>query len=93
MALVRRGHLYVHAGKLEPAIKTLRTALAEFARLGDPHGRFLAHYWLSVAYDRAGDADRALFEARSAKHFSGFVDKRSCPEARDVRGAYVGEGQ
>jgi len=93
MALVRRGYLYVHAGKNALAVKTLRTALAEFARMGDPHGRFLAHYWLSVAYDRSGDADRALFEAQSAKHFSGFVDKRSCPEARDVRGAYVGEGQ
>jgi len=93
MALVRRGYLYVHAGKNALAVKTLRTALAEFARLGDPHGRFLAHYWLSVAYDRSGDADRALFEAQSAKHFSGFVDKRSGPEARDVRGAYVGEGQ
>jgi len=91
MALVRRGHLYVHAGKNVLAVRALRTALAEFAHLGDPHGRFLAHYWLSVAYAQAGDADRARFEAQSAKHFSGFVDKRSCPEARDMRAPDVGE--
>jgi tetratricopeptide (TPR) repeat protein len=92
MALVRRGHLYVQAGKNAPAIRTLSAALAEFSRLGDPHGRFLAHYWLSVAYSKSGDDDRARFEARSARHFSGFVDERSCPEARDIRSSYVGEG-
>ena len=91
MALVRRGHLYVHAGQNAPAVRALRTALAEFARLGDPHGRFLAHYWLSVAYARSGDADRARFEEQSARHFSGFMDKRSGPEVRDVRAASVGE--
>jgi len=93
MALVRRGYLFVDAGKNALAIRALRTALAEFARMGDPHGRFLAHYWLSVAYDRLGDADRARFEAQSAKHFSGFVDKRSCREARDMSGAHVGVEQ
>jgi tetratricopeptide (TPR) repeat protein len=85
MALVRRGHLFVEAGKHAQAIRTLTEALDEFTRLGDPHGRFLAHYWLSFAYSRSGDAERARFEARSAQHFSGFVDKRSCPEARDMR--------
>ena len=85
MALVRTGRIYVNAGKHEPAVSALRTALHEFTRTGDPHGRFLAHYWLSVAYDESGDRDRARFEAQSATHFSGFVDKRSCPEARDMR--------
>jgi len=85
MALVRRGHLFVHAGKNAPAVRALRTALAEFARLGDPHGRFLAHYWLSVAYAQSGDVERARFEAQSARHFSGFVDSRSCPEAKEMR--------
>jgi tetratricopeptide (TPR) repeat protein len=89
MALVRRGRLYVHAGKSGLAISDLRVALAELSRLGDPHGRFLAHYWLSVAYNQSGDPDRARFEARSARHFSGFVDKRSCPEARTMRGPDV----
>ncbi len=91
MALVRRGYLYVHARKLDAAIRALRTALKEFTRLGDPHGSFLAHYWLSVAYSRSGSDDRARFEARSAQHFSGFVDKRSCPEARDMRTSLLGE--
>ena len=85
MALVRAGRLYVHSGKNEPAVQSLRTALAELARIGDPHGRFLAHYWLSVAYAELGDHERARFEAQAATHFSGFVDKRSCPEARDMR--------
>jgi tetratricopeptide (TPR) repeat protein len=85
MALVRTGRIYVRAGKHEPAVSALRTALAEFTRTGDPHGRFLAHYWLSMAYHELGDGDRARFEAQSAVHFSGFVDKRSCPEARDMR--------
>jgi tetratricopeptide (TPR) repeat protein len=85
MALVRAGRIYVQAGKHQPAIPALRTALQEFTRLGDPHGRFLAHYWLSIAYDELGDRDRARFEAQSASHFSGYVDKRSCPEARDMR--------
>jgi hypothetical protein len=85
MALVRAGRIYVQAGKHQPAVPALRTALGEFTRLGDPHGRFLAHYWLSIAYDELGDRDRARFEAQSASHFSGYVDKRSCPEARDMR--------
>jgi tetratricopeptide (TPR) repeat protein len=85
MALVRAGRLYVHAGKNASAVQALRTALAELARIGDPHGRFLAHYWLSVAYAESGDHDRARFEARAATHFSAFVDKRSSPEARDMR--------
>ena len=89
MALVRRGRIYVHAGKNGPAVRALQTALAELTRLGDPHGRFLAHYWLSVAYTHSGNADQARFEARSASHFSGFVDKRSCPEARTMRGPDV----
>jgi tetratricopeptide (TPR) repeat protein len=93
MALVRRGHLFVQTGKHAPAIRALQTALADFTRLGDPHGRFLAHYWLSVAYSRAGDVDRALFETRSARHYSAFVDSRSCPEARDMRTANFGEAQ
>jgi tetratricopeptide (TPR) repeat protein len=93
MALVRRGYLYVHAGKNGPAIRALRTSLAEFTRMGDPHGRFLAHYWLSVAYSRSGNADRARFEARSARHFSGYVDRRSCPEARDMGVSFFGDGQ
>lgn len=88
MALLRRGHLYVQIEKHGQAIRALQTSLAELAGLGDPHGRFLAHYWLSVAYDRSGDAERARFEARSARHFSGFVDTRSCPEARDMRSAH-----
>ena len=91
MALVRRGHLLVQSGKHVPAVKALQSALDEFSRLGDPHGRFLAHYWLSVAYSRLGDDDRARFEARSARHFSGFVDARSCKEARDIRTSVVGE--
>ena len=37
----------------------------------------------------ADPAERARFEARSARHFSGFVDKRSCPEARTMRGPDV----
>jgi tetratricopeptide (TPR) repeat protein len=85
MALVRTGRIYIKAGKNAPAVPALRTALAELTRTGDPHGRFLAHYWLSVAYDNLGDGDRARFEAQAATHFSGFVDKRSCPEARDMR--------
>jgi tetratricopeptide (TPR) repeat protein len=85
MALVRSGRIYVHAGKNQQAVSALRTALGEFTRTGDPHGRFLAHYWLSIAYDELGDRERARFEAQSAAHFSGFVDKRSCPEARDMR--------
>ncbi len=89
MALVRSGRLYVHAGKNAPAVRILRTALAELARIGDPHGRFLGHYWLSVAYAELGDHDRARFEAQAATHFSGFVDKRSCPEARDMRAIRV----
>ncbi len=89
MALVRCGRLYVHAGKYRPAIATLRTALAELARLRDPHGRFLAHYWLSVAYSKSGDRDRAQFEAQAARHFSAFVDKRSCPEAGDMRALHA----
>lgn len=91
MALVRRGHLLVHSDKCRPALGALQTALDEFTRLGDPHGRFLAHYWLSVAYSRLGDVDRALFETKSARHFSGFVDSRSCPEARDMRMSGFGE--
>jgi len=89
MALVRSGRLYVHAGKNAPAVRVLRAALAELARIGDPHGRFLAHYWLSVAYAELGEHDRARFEAQAATHFSGFVDKRSCPEARDMRAIRV----
>jgi tetratricopeptide (TPR) repeat protein len=89
MALVRSGRLYVHAGKNAPAVRVLRTALAELARIGDPHGRFLAHYWLSVAYAELEDHDRARFEAQAATHFAGFVDKRSCPEARDMRAIRV----
>jgi len=85
MALVRRGRLYVKAGKHGSAVTDLRTGLAELTRIGDPHGRFLAHYWLSVAYAALGDQDRARFEAQSAAHFAAFVDKRSCPEARDMR--------
>jgi tetratricopeptide (TPR) repeat protein len=85
MSLVRTGRIYVHAGKNQQAVSALRTALGEFTRTGDPHGRFLAHYWLSIAYDDLGDRERARFEAQSAAHFSGFVDKRSCPEARDMR--------
>jgi tetratricopeptide (TPR) repeat protein len=89
MALVRSGRLYVHAGKNEAAVSALRAALAELTRIGDPHGRFLAHYWLSVAFSELGDQDRARFEAQAATHFSGFVDKRSCPEARDMRALRV----
>jgi tetratricopeptide (TPR) repeat protein len=85
MALVRTGRLYVHAEKNDAAVSVLRTALAELTKLGDPHGRFLAHYWLSVAYFELGDHDRARFEAKAATHFSGFVDKRSSPEVRDLR--------
>jgi hypothetical protein len=91
MALVRRGHLFVQSGKHALAVAALLSALDEFTQLGDPHGRFLAHYWLSVAYTRIGDDDRARFEARSARHFSGFVDARSCPEARDIRASIAGE--
>jgi tetratricopeptide (TPR) repeat protein len=93
MALVRRGYFLVNSDKSAQAIRVLQSALDEFTRLGDPHGRFLAHYWLSVAYSRAGDVDRALFETRSARHFSGYVDSRSCPEARDMRVARLGEVQ
>lgn len=93
MALVRRGHLNIQLGRYAPAVKALQTALAELAQLGDPHGRFLAHYWLSVAYAHSGDAERARFEARSAQHFSGFVDTRSCPEAREMRATTTGEGR
>jgi tetratricopeptide (TPR) repeat protein len=89
MALVRHGRLYVNAGKNGPAVRILGTALAELTRIGDPHGRFLAHYWLSVAYAGLGDHDRARFEAQSATHFSGFVDKRSCPEVRDMRALHA----
>jgi hypothetical protein len=42
-----------------------------------------------VAYAELGDHDRARFEAQAATHFSGFVDKRSCPEARDMRAIRV----
>ena len=42
MALVRTGRIYVHAGKNQQAVSALRTALGEFTRTGDPHGRFLA---------------------------------------------------
>jgi tetratricopeptide (TPR) repeat protein len=91
MALLRRGHLYVQEEKYQPAIRALQAALAELASLGDPHGRFLAHYWLSIAFDRSGDAERARFEARSARHFSGFVDTRSCPEAREMRSVHARE--
>lgn len=85
MALVRRGRLYVKAGKHAYGIVELTGALAELTRIGDPHGRFLAHYWLSVAHAALGDQARSRFEAQAAMHFSGFVDKRSCPEARDMR--------
>jgi tetratricopeptide (TPR) repeat protein len=93
MALVSRGHLLVQSERYAPAVRALRSALSEFTRLGDPHGRFLAHYWLSVAYSRTGDVDRALFETRSARHFSSFVDSRSCPEARDMRASSFGGGR
>ena len=79
-----RGMIQARA-RSQQAVSALRTALGEFTRTGDPHGRFLAHYWLSIAYDDLGDRERARFEAQSAAHFSGFVDKRSCPEARDMR--------
>jgi tetratricopeptide (TPR) repeat protein len=43
MALVRTGRIYVRAGKNESAVSALRTALAEFTRTGDPHGRSCWH--------------------------------------------------
>jgi hypothetical protein len=85
MALVRRGRLYVNAGSHESGVRELRAALAELTRMGDPHGRFLAHYWLSKALGALGDHERARFESQAAAHFAGFVDKRSCPEVRELR--------
>lgn len=73
-AIVLLGHAQLASRQIEPAIATLRSGLSAAVAADDSCGRYIAHHYLSLAYEEAGDHARAAMERHAADQFKRGLD-------------------